>query len=90
MITCLAHYSLKDAEEDGGRFRQPNIHKAGDSAPAQVEVAPAGGRLAGEEVVDDARDLHHAAVLAQVVLRLGQEHVLVPVAPQQHDLPHKM
>ena len=55
-------------------------------APAQVEVAAAGGGLARKEAVHDARHLHHALVLAQVVLGLRQEGVLPPIAPDQRDL----
>ena len=54
--------------------------------PAEVEVPSAGGGFAREEAVDDSGHLHHAVVLAQVVLGLGQERVLPPVAAYQRYL----
>ena len=56
------------------------------STPAKVEVSAAGGGLARKEAVDDSGHLHHAVVLAKVVLGLGQECVLPPVAANQRDL----
>ncbi len=56
------------------------------SAPADEEVAAAGGGVLGEQAVEDAHHLHHACVLAQIVLGLGQEQVPVAVRPQKLDL----
>ena len=52
-------------------------------APADVKGAAAGGGLLGEEAVEDAKHVHHAAVLPQIILRLGQEQVPPPVAARE-------
>ena len=54
---------------------------SGIGRPADVEISAAGRGLAREEAVDDSGHLHHPVVLAQIVLRLRQERVLPPVAP---------
>ncbi len=52
----------------------------------EVEVAAARARVLRKEPVEYAGRLHHAVVLAQVVLGLGQESVLAAVAAQELDL----
>ena len=56
------------------------------SAP-QVEVAAPRCGVARKQAVDDACGLHHAIVLAQVVLGLGQEGVQPAIAANQRHLP---
>ncbi len=56
------------------------------AAPADGQVPAAGGGAAGQQPVEDAHHLHHARVLAQVVLGLGQERVLVAVGAQELNL----
>lgn len=53
---------------------------------AQQEISAAGSGLLGKEVVEHARHLQQAVVLAQVVLWLGQETVLPSIAAHEAHL----
>mmetsp|Transcript_9307 Transcript_9307/g.25148 ORF Transcript_9307/g.25148 Transcript_9307/m.25148 type:complete len:254 (+) Transcript_9307:27-788(+) len=51
----------------------------------QVQVAFPCVWLFCEKGVQNTRDLHHPAILPQVVLRLGQERIRLPITPDQDD-----
>ena len=78
---------VAEALQVGHPLDHPAFLREGDDGKgADVEVPPPAARVLGEQAVQHPRELHHARVLAQVVLGLAQKRVLHPVAAHQHHL----